>query len=99
MQAQRQALSDARWHFQHGPIDLVVSADGNSHAVQAAHEEAWQVFEGILPMLVRELPTLRQPVQAVQGNPLKGEVARRMWSACAPLAATTPDGFITPWRR
>jgi ApbE superfamily uncharacterized protein (UPF0280 family) len=96
MQAQRQALSDARWHFQHGPIDLVVRADGNSHAVQAAHEEAWQVFEGILPMLVRELPTLRQPVQAQEGNPLKGEVARRMWSACAPLVATTPDGFITP---
>jgi len=96
MQAQRQALSDARWHYQHGPIDLVVRADGDEDAVQAAHEAAWQVFESILPTLVRELPTLRQPVQAAQGNPLKGEVARRMWSACAPLVATTADGFITP---
>jgi len=96
MQAQRQALSDARWHYQHGPIDLVVRADGDEDAVQAAHEAAWQVFESILPTLVRELPTLRQPVQTAQGNPMKGEVARRMWSACAPLAATTPDGFITP---
>ena len=96
MQAQRQALSDARWHYQHGPIDLVVRADGDEDAVQAVHEAAWQVFESILPTLVRELPTLRQPVQAAQGNPLKGEVARRMWSACAPLVATTADGFITP---
>jgi ApbE superfamily uncharacterized protein (UPF0280 family) len=96
MQAQRQALSDARWHYQHGPIDLVVRADGDEDAVQAAHEAAWQEFESILPTLVRELPTLRQSVQAAQGNPMKGEVARRMWSACATLAATTPDGFITP---
>ena len=96
MQAQRQALSDARWHYQHGPIDLVVRADGDESAVHAAHEAAWQVFESILPTLVRELPTLRQPVQAAQGNPLKGDVARRMWSACAPLVATTADGFITP---
>jgi ApbE superfamily uncharacterized protein (UPF0280 family) len=96
MQAQRQALSDARWHYQHGPIDLMVRADGDESAVRAAHEAAWQVFESILPTLVRELPTLRQPVHAAQGNPLKGEVARRMWSACAPLVATTPDGFITP---
>ncbi len=96
MQAQRQALSDARCHYQHGPIDLVVRADGDESAVHAAHEAAWQVFESILPTLVRELPTLRQPVQAAQGNPLKGEVARRMWSACAPLVATTADGFITP---
>lgn len=96
MQAQRQALSDDRWHYQHGPIDLLVRADGDERAVQAAHEEAWQVFEGILPTLVRELPTLRQPVQAQADNPLKGKVARRMWTACAPLVATTPDGFITP---
>lgn len=96
MQAQRLALSDDRWHYQHGPIDLIVRADGEERPVQAAHEEAWQAFEGILPTLVRELPTLRQPVQAQEGNPLKGEVARRMWAACAPLVATTPDGFITP---
>lgn len=96
MQAQRQALSDARWHYQHGPIDLIVWAHGDAPAVQAAHAAAWQVFEDILPTLVRELPVLRQPVQAQRANPLQGQVARRMWAACAPLVAQADDGFITP---
>lgn len=96
MKAHRQALSDARWHFQHGPIDLIVRAEGEAMAVQAAHEEAWQAFENILQTLVSELALLRTPVMASQANPLKGDVARRMWAACAPLASTTEDGFITP---
>jgi len=94
---QRAALPGGRWHWQHGPIDLVLQADGDAEAVAAAHQAAWQRFEGLLAELVAELPLLRQPVQAGAAarcaNPLRGPVARSMWLACAPFAA---HGFITP---
>jgi ApbE superfamily uncharacterized protein (UPF0280 family) len=88
--AQRHPLTGRRWHFQHGPIDIVVGADGGADAVSAAHEAAWQRFRGILDELVAELPALRMPVAGA--CPLHGAIARRMWQACSPYAA----GFITP---
>jgi ApbE superfamily uncharacterized protein (UPF0280 family) len=90
MTAARQALGGARWHFQHGPIDLVIGADGEPGAVQAAHESAWQRFQPLLDELVAELPTLRRPLQGPCS--LRGRVARRMWDACRPFQA----GYITP---
>ncbi|MBL8348919.1 MAG: UPF0280 family protein [Burkholderiaceae bacterium] len=94
--AQRSRLGDGRWHFQHGPIDIVIGADGDAAAVQAGHDAAWSRFQPVLGELVAELPLLRRPVAPQGGaNPLRGEVARRMWEACAPLLAEA-DGFITP---
>ena len=93
--AQRQRLADGRWHFQHGPIDLIIGADGEAAALAAAHAAAWLRFEPMLAELVTELPLLRQPVPATGDNPLQGVVARRMWAACAPLRAEAA-GFITP---
>ncbi|VTU16723.1 UPF0280 family protein [Variovorax sp. PBL-E5] len=90
MSAQRSALDGGRWHFNHGPIDIVAEARGDAEAVAAAHEAAWLRFRGVLDELVAELPLLRQPVGA--GCALQGRIARRMWNACAPLRA----GFITP---
>ena len=91
MDAQRRLLADGRWHYQHGPIDIVIGADGDDAAALAsAHEAAWQRFRGVLAELVAELPLLRS---AVAGEcRLQGGIARRMWQACAPYAA----GFITP---
>jgi ApbE superfamily uncharacterized protein (UPF0280 family) len=91
MTAQRQPLSGRRWHFQHGPIDIVIGADGDARAVQAAHESAWQRFTTVLDELVAELPLLRRRVLEEE-CPLQGVVARRMWDACRPYRA----GFITP---
>jgi ApbE superfamily uncharacterized protein (UPF0280 family) len=89
MAAQRSRLSDNRWHFQHGPIDLIIGADGDASAVDAAHEAAWQRFTEVLPELVQELAQLRL---AVHGDcRLQGPVARRMWQACQPLSSD----FIT----
>ncbi|MEO7150204.1 MAG: UPF0280 family protein [Burkholderiaceae bacterium] len=88
MAATRTPLPGARWHFQHGPIDIVIGADGV--AVAQAHEAAWQRFVPLLDELVAELPLLRAPVRGACA--LQGTVARRMWQACAPFAA----GFITP---
>jgi len=90
MAAQRALLSDGRWHFQHGPIDIVIGADGDAPSVEAAHAAAWRRFESVLDELVAELPLLRQPV--LGPCPLLGGVARRMWWACRPYHSV----FITP---
>src|SRR5687767_12218493 len=90
MAAQRSLLDGRRWHFTHGPIDIVIGADGDADAVRAAHEAAWQRFEPLLDELVAELPLLRRPIDGP--NPLRGAVARRMWHACVPYSAD----YITP---
>ena len=97
MSAQRAPLSDDRWHFQHGPIDIVVGAQGEPAAVKQAHRAAWQRFETVLEELVGELPVLRRPIPSDGPLPLarhclQGAVAQRMWNACSPFRA----GFITP---
>ena len=90
MAATRSPLPGRRWHFQHGPIDCVIGAEGDAQAVAAASEAAWRRFEPLLDELVAELPRLRQPVG--RECALQGPVARRMWEACAPYR----DRFITP---
>jgi len=90
MSAQRQLLPGRRWHFQHGPIDIVIGASGEARAIEIAHEAAWRRFESVLEEMVAELPQLRAPVG--DSCPLHGAVARRMWQACHPYRA----GFITP---
>ena len=93
MQAQRKLLDAQRWHFQHGPIDLVINADGDEAALASAHAAAWQRFAQVLPELVQELPQLRLAVSSSPADcPLQGPVARRMWQACKPFA----NDFITP---
>ena len=87
---QRALLPGARWHFQHGPIDIIIGATGDRVALEAAHEQAWQRFQSILSELVAELPALRCRVQGA--CPVVGVTARRMWSACQPYQSS----FITP---
>ncbi len=96
MQARRQALSNGRWHFQHGPIDIVLQLDGDSTACEHALQTAWQRFETILPELVRELPALRRPVDELHDHRFESVVARRMHQAASELAWASADGFITP---
>ena len=84
----RARLDERRWHFQHGPIDLVVEAFGDGAA--AAVERGWRRFETVLEELVAELPTLRRPVDRTAG--LAGPVAQRMRAACWPFR----ERFITP---
>lgn len=42
--AQRRSLQEGRWHFQHGPIDMVLQSDGDEQACAFALENAWQRF-------------------------------------------------------
>ncbi|MFM0221047.1 UPF0280 family protein [Paraburkholderia dipogonis] len=95
MNPTRTRLDATRWHWQHGPIDLILNADGTPQAVQAAYEACWARFVEVLPELVGELKRLRQPVPAgaaLNDTELQGPVARRMWSACHPHRAR----YITP---
>lgn len=96
MQARRQALSNGRWHFQHGPIDIVLQLDGDSTACEHALQTAWQRFETILPELVRELLALRRPVDELHDHRFESVVARRMHQAASELAWASADEFITP---
>jgi uncharacterized protein len=108
MFATRTLLPNQRWHFQHGPIDLIIGAVGEVAAVAAAHEAAWQRFQTVLPELVGELHVLRSPVAGGAGP--KDDVARAMFEACsafAPLfitpmaavAGAVADEIITAYRR
>lgn len=64
----------ARLHLRHGPIDLVIGADGDRQAAFAAAQDR---FRTILNELVDELVLLRAPVTASSPLP-RGSVARRM---------------------
>ncbi len=78
-----------RLHLQHGPIDLIVGADGDRHRAIAA---ARHRFQTILEDLVNELPLLRAKMEP--GSPIpKGNTAKRMDQAVRPFAAQT---FVTP---
>jgi len=106
--AVRRRLSDGRWHFQHGPIDLVIACEGGEEACRAALEQAWARFQGILDELSPQLPTLRSPVPGASdtgplrpGDPIarrdavNGPVARAMVDACSPYGEQF-GLFITP---
>jgi ApbE superfamily uncharacterized protein (UPF0280 family) len=91
--AVRRRLDGERWHFQHGPIDCIVSADGDGAAVAAAVEVAWARFQTLLAELVGELTLLRADLSSAALVEPRGPVARRMVQACRPHGE---DGrFIT----
>lgn len=76
-------------HFQEGPIDLILAAEGPSQ--EDAESAAAEAFDGLLARLVEELAILRRPI--VEPLPIvNGPVARRMVDAVAPFA----DRFVTP---
>ena len=93
MQAPHRAkLRDGRrWHYQHGPTDLILEAFGEAKELEAAYARAWQCLETILPNLVGELPTLRGRVEE-QWPQVQGPTARRMVAAVWPHRSI----FLTP---
>ena len=93
--AQRARLADGRWHFQHGPIDCILGADGDPAAIARAVERAWSRFGGSRAELVGELPLLRLDLASAEGAAARprGPIARRMVAACR--AHATNGRFIT----
>ncbi|MFD1342554.1 UPF0280 family protein [Litorisediminicola beolgyonensis] len=82
-------LPGGRLHLQHGPIDLVIGAEGGR---EAAFRAAARRFETVLEELVGALELLRQPVSPAMTDP-REETARRMVRAARTLAARE---FLTP---
>lgn len=91
MSAQVALISGNRLHLQHGPIDLVIGADGDAAEVRKAYRMACEVFPSILPKLVEELGVLRAPMRSIKPGVL-GAVAARMVEAVWPHRGV----FITP---
>ena len=85
MTAQAALFPGGRLHLSHGPIDLVIGADG---ARDLAYQAGFDRFGTILSELTGELPLLRRPV----GTKPKGKIARAMYRAALPHA----DGLTTP---
>lgn len=77
-----------RLHLQHGPIDLVIGADGDRGAAFAAAQAR---FETVLNELVTELPLLRSRLELGSSLP-RGAIAQSMDQAVRPHCAK----FITP---
>lgn len=81
-----------RLHLQHGPIDLIIAAEGAPAEVAAAYAQAARAFAPVLGELVAELAQLRRPLDAGEAVTVEGAVARAMVDACRPHATR----FITP---
>lgn len=79
-------LSGDRLHFHHGPIDLILWAEGAQTA--QAYAQAIARFEHVLEELVADLGDLRDPAPRV----FNGAIALAMVAAVAPFR---PE-FITP---
>ena len=86
--AQASLLPDGRLHLHHGPIDLIITAEGSGREV--AYRAATSRFAGLLEELVAELPELRRPWR--EDRAFAGPVARAMEAA---TRSFLPQ-FITP---
>lgn len=81
-------LADGRrLHLHHGPIDLLIEAQGAGRAPALARAVAR--FDTLLAGLVEELPALRRPLD---GTRFADPVARRMADAIAPYKGV----YVTP---
>lgn len=81
-------LPDGRLHLHHGPIDCLITTEGEATDVATARAAAARRFRTILPNLCAELPALRQPLGDAS---FAGLTAQRMAGAVA-----RHEGFITP---
>ena len=80
-----------RLHLQHGPVDLIIDADGRDGEMALAYRQAREAFETILTDLMAEIDVLRMPCSRVSLPPV-GAVARHMHAA----AMAHSGSYITP---
>ncbi len=85
-------LPNGALHLDHGPIHLVIAAEGSRAAVEAAYGKACRAFEGLLGALAQDLSRLRKPLDAEGPNAWSSRTAERMACAVAPFE----DTFVTP---
>ena len=93
-------LGDGRWHFQHGPIDCIVFAEGESGAAAECVDRAWLALSRRARRAGRGAAAAsRRPVVArrCRGLRLRGPVARRMVAACRRMRLAAASS--RRWRR
>jgi len=78
-------LPGNRLHLQHGPIDLIIGADGD---LKCAFRAAQDRFQTILSELVDELPALRAELN-LDAPHVTGQVAKRMDAVARPYMSET----------
>lgn len=84
-----------RLHLQHGPIDLIIHAEGKFQEVQAAYRQAGSAFASVLETLTSQLALLRRPLlPGSMAAEFRGGVARRMFAAAAPCRHETVTPMI-----
>jgi uncharacterized protein len=84
-------LQGNRLHLNHGPIDLIIRAEGRDTEITGAYMAAIDRFQNILGELANELVELRKPLKNLEPD-LQSSVAKRMAKACWPHRAV----YITP---
>ncbi len=92
----RHRLDGGRWQFQHGPITVILDAEGDVGACEQAHELCWCRFQTALTELVGELRQLRRPASELLehgASAVSGPIAGRMVRASLPFAR---ERFVTP---
>lgn len=77
-----------RLHLQHGPIDLIIGADGDRASAFTAAKER---FVTVLTELSAELPALRMPLTDEVEQP-HGKIAQKMDRAARPFSE---DAYVT----
>ncbi|MEK9801434.1 MAG: UPF0280 family protein [Alphaproteobacteria bacterium] len=89
-------LDHRRLHLQHGPIDLLITAEGAPEALAKAYSAAADAFADVLQMLVAELGDLRRPAQRPMHR-FEGPVSRAMAAAIDPYVASFHgEHYVTP---
>lgn len=78
--------------LQHGPIDLVIQADGDVKERKLAFEQAISFFDSVLVSLVDELVLLRAPITELNGVDFSSVVAQHMHKAVTAYS----NYFVTP---
>lgn len=74
-----------RLHLQHGPIDLIIDAQGEPTEIKRSFEQASIAFENILEILASQLTALRSNYQESSESVYVGDVAQRMAFAVKPF--------------
>ena len=81
-----------RLHLQHGPIDLVIGAEGPDDEIEKSYRQAVAYFQTVLASLAGELDLLRQPCTPGM-PPATGEIARHMQIRATVIGR---QSFVTP---
>lgn len=94
-------LGNTRWHFQHGPIDLIIDLDGDPAAESEAIARGFDGFRRLLPALVGCLPDLRLPTAQINQSALLSgltnhQLAGRVVGLMLAASNRYPDWFVTP---